>query len=662
MNIINCKKLLYSLLVILLIMSIICYYVNMESFAGRIRRRHRRKRKNKISNASINAAIKAQDVTLPVTAIQFEKKSSDSNSTFKIESFLVTTDKEIIDYDKQIGLNSLDTQISLDTLNKYTFSTPQKIKEVSFTNTSITHNTQTSINDVLKDVMMKFLDSSGKTINQIEMPIQVETKFTFILPPYSQKYTIAQLYSQKIKNASAIAEALINADKLTIAKTNARIINDSIANALKNVSDISLNIDSINKQKTANTTKIDELQNSLKVSAVRFSKNYSDIAFNNEYKEAENSLNLVTPSTPGYVSSTTGASSIATFAIQNLKIATKKLPTVDTGEVTIHNIIYLDLVGPPANFSVSGVLSAPSDPNNINTIKITFKNPRIITNISFVNGSLAPYLARLTGVKMQLLNALDSVLHETILSSSNAPYNLNFPESYTPGSALAITQSEIDKIDAYNNNLDTKLNTKLEEQGKAIYKLEKAQSEDIQMKSSTQVYIQGYTALLSALKQVKTANTSLNNALSYNIYINEIVSTNYIILVEEQQIKMLKQALLYAKKAKSAIYNLLDQTKLTPDLKKDTTTTSTLTTNTYTEPGKLYPTDALYTNLTTNDTAYTTLKNNTIDTPQEKVKNKFRLYMLIDIQYLAKNELDNLSSSIISADSLLKSLLNPPSE
>ena len=39
MNIKNCKNLLYNLLIILLIMSIICYFVNLESFVGKIKKR-----------------------------------------------------------------------------------------------------------------------------------------------------------------------------------------------------------------------------------------------------------------------------------------------------------------------------------------------------------------------------------------------------------------------------------------------------------------------------------------------------------------------------------------------------------------------------------------------------------------------------------------------
>ena len=622
-------------------MSIICYFVNMESFAGNTRRRRRRRRrwrrKNKISNASINASINAQDVTILVKAIQFVKKSPSDELTIN-EFSVTTTDKEIIKYD-----GSYSDLIKLEN-NKYTFDTPQKIKVVSFTSNSGY--------DILKDVMMNFLDSSDTIINQILMPEQVETKFTFILPPYSEEYTIAQLYSQKIKNARAIADALINADKLMKAKDNARIITDVIANAQKNVTDISLNITSINKQISDNSGNITKYEESLKVSSVRFSKNYSEIVYNDEYKDAVNSLtsaqSTASTATRGYVQNV--SKSIATFAISVLLISTKKLPSDNTTADT-YNIQSTDLAQSLTNFS--DIISAPTDTNNINTIKINFKLPRIITNISFNNGSDTAYLARLTGVKMQFLNASDSVLNEIILSSTNAPYNLKFPASYTPDSALARTQSEIDKIIANNQNLKTMRSAKETElgiaqigsqeltPGTATYKLSIAKSDDKETKSLTEVYIQGYKAISSALEQVKTASKSLNNALNYDIYINDYVSTNYINLVEEQQKKMLSQALLYAKKARSAIFNLLDQTKLT--LSKITlfglagTYSSTAT-------------------LSVNETSYNKLSATPI------VRHNFRLNMLIDIQDLAKNELTTLSSSIISADTLLKSLLNPPTK
>jgi hypothetical protein len=627
MNIINCKKLLYSLLVILLIMSIICYFVNMESFAGRIRRRRRRRRLrriNRISNASINAAINAQDVTLSVKAIQFVKKSTDG--TFAINPFSVTTtDKEIIKYD----INTQNDLITLDT-NKYTFTTPQKIKEVSFINTSTKDISQTSINDVLKDVTMNFLDSSDTIINQILMPEQVETQFTFILPPYSQTYTSAQLYLQKIKNARAIANALINADKLTIAKTNARIINDSIANALKNVTDISLNITSIDNQKKAITAKIVELEKSLKVKKVRFTKTRTDIR--NNYNDVVTSLTSVSGSNL--------ESDIASFKLNYLMIKN------ETSYITNSNIELLGDARSPitAGDATSGVLlTSSSNLNDPNNIDINFINPQTITKIEFINGSEDKKKAQLTGVKMQFLDTQNNVLNEIILSGDTQSYSLEFPDRYTLGSALANTQSQINTNNANSKILQNKLTEELTKYSTAKLISEDTVTLEKKTKLLTEVYIQGYKAISSALEQVKTASKSLNNALDYDIYINDYVSTNYINLVEEQQKKMLNQALLYAKKARSAIFNLLDQTKLT--LPKITlfglagTYSSTVT-------------------LSENETSYNGLTSATLPI----VRHNFRLNMLIDIQDLAKNELTTLSSSIISADTLLKTLLNPPTK
>ena len=85
---------------------------------------------------------------------------------------------------------------------------------------------------------------------------------------------------------------------------------------------------------------------------------------------------------------------------------------------------------------------------------------------------------------------------------------------------------------------------------------------EAQAEAKNKVYIQSQKAIKSALTQVKISSDGLRDSFIYNNYINMYVSDNYINLIKEQQKKMLDQAIIYATKAKSTIYNILDQTKL----------------------------------------------------------------------------------------------------
>ena len=571
-------------------MSIICYFVNLETFAGV-------KKKKVKEPTEPKKSIDIQSISVPVKAIQFSKNKDDTEIILSIKDLTVTTNN------KDEILTDLDS-ISDDTAQMkiitYSFDKPHMIKKVSFINSLPAYT--------LNGVKMQFLDSSNKIVNEIILSTQ--EKFDYTFPPYSQKDTKAELYVKQIANSKAIAEAIINADALTALQTNVKIITDNLATANKGVTDISNNILTYQNKITDNSgnitsnraliieneakiteakTQIDAYVNDIKkietdktlptntilvsgpVKAIKFSKSYSDVTNINKDMTRFYLKNLVVTKNTEPLSRDKFDDSIRTYD-SNSNTHTNPNNAINYDDLYVYSTNYLD---------------------KSNELTYPFINPQIITSITFKNGHIDTY-NNMKGVSLQFLDSNNSIIAQTTLQiQENYKFNIS---QYTQAQIDAKVDASINIINLQKTALQTQIKTLTYNNAEAdiqiatititqknlkktIDELIQKQNDAItlvntlteaQAEAKNKVYIQSQKAIKSALTQVKISSDGLRDSFIYNNYINMYVSDNYINLIKEQQKKMLDQAIIYATKAKSTIYNILDQTKLPLAVQKQT--------------------------------------------------------------------------------------------
>ena len=265
MNIKNCKKLIYNLLIILLIMSIICYFVNLESFAGNIKKRRKQRLSKKKSLGKLSKEKSLYELSdelvqhthIPVKAIRFTKSTQryrpfDSSN---ITNLVITTNNG--------KLNELITPVTdysnFMTTIIYAFTTDKIIKNISFSFINKTPRTEPVTNYTADPLMMQFMDSSNNIVNEIILPhtdkLPVQDKFDFTFPPYTEiiTETETQKYTKIVTDLQITSDTKTNAINLTNALNEEKKLAESLA--LAQTKRDTLQITAIGGQlKTAQTT------------------------------------------------------------------------------------------------------------------------------------------------------------------------------------------------------------------------------------------------------------------------------------------------------------------------------------------------------------------------------------------------------------------------
>ena len=322
MNIKNCKRLIYNLLIILLIMSIICYFVNLESFSGNIKKRRnqrlskkkplgklsKKKPSGKLSKKKPSGKLSkkkslgklsdelVQYVHIPVKAIRFTKSTQRDRpfDSSNITDLVITTNNGKLNE----PITPVTDYSNFMTTIIYSFTTDKIIKNISFSFIKTTPGTDSVTNYTADPLMMQFMDSSNNIVNEIILPhtdkLPVQDKFDFTFPPYTEIITETETekYTKIVTDLQITSDTKTNAINLTNALNEEKKLAERLTLARTN-RDTTQIIDQIREQlKTAETTLYTTAQTAINhaLGQVRIAINklkdgllYSIYIINNEY-------------------------------------------------------------------------------------------------------------------------------------------------------------------------------------------------------------------------------------------------------------------------------------------------------------------------------------------------------------------------------------------